>query len=134
MKEVIAIIRINKMNQTKRALAEAGIVSFHARKVTGRGKGQVDFAIMQGAQEGSEEAASQLGPGPKLIPKRMLSMVVPDALVGAVVETVIQSNRTGSPGDGKIFVCPVAEAHRIRTGESGDAVLDEAIATEGSAT
>ena len=64
MKEVIAIIRMNKMNETKRALADAGIVSFAARKVMGRGKGKVDYMLLKGAEEGIEEAISQLGPVP----------------------------------------------------------------------
>lgn len=125
MKEVIAIVRINKMNQTKRALAEAGISSLTARKVIGRGKGKVDYLLLKGAEEGYDEAIQQLGPGPKLIPKRMLTIVVPDGLVETTVDTIINVNKTGSPGDGKIFVCPVTEAFRVRTGESGDEVLDE---------
>ncbi len=77
MKEVLAVVRMNKMNATKQALADAGIASFTARKVVGRGKGKVDFLLLRGAQEGYEEAISQLAPGPKLIPKRMISVVVP---------------------------------------------------------
>ena len=78
MKEVLAVIRMNKMNQTKQALAEVGISAFHARPVFGRGKGNVDFRILKGAEAGHEEAISQLGPAIKLIPKRMLNVVVPD--------------------------------------------------------
>ena len=81
MKEVMAIIRMNKMNQTKQALADAGVASFTARKVMGRGKGKVDYLLMKGAEAGCEEAIVQLGPGPKLIPKRLLNVVVPDDLV-----------------------------------------------------
>ena len=125
MKEVIAFIRMNKMNATKHALAEAGIVSFAARKVMGRGKGKVDYMLLKGAQEGIEEAISQLGPGPKMIPKRMLIIVLPDELVPVAVETIISKNSTGSPGDGKIFVCPVTDAIRVRTGETGNAALDD---------
>ena len=129
MKEITAIVRMNMMNKTKRALGEAGIVSFTARKVMGRGKGKVDYLLLQGAQEGYEEAITQLGPGPKLIPKRMLTLVVPDTLVAPAIEAIIRVNQTQSPGDGKIFVSPVSDAIRVRTGESGQAVLDEA-ATE----
>ena len=53
-----------------------------------------------------------------------LGLRVPDKLVDRVVETIIGANRTGKPGDGKIFVLPVAQAIRVRTGEEGDAVLD----------
>ena len=65
MKEVLAVIRMNKMNETKQALVEAGIASFTARKVVGRGKGKVDYLLLKGAEEGHEEAISQLGPGPE---------------------------------------------------------------------
>ncbi len=129
MKEILAIIRMNKINATKRALAEVDLPSFTARKVVGRGKGQVDFLLLQGAEEGYEEAINQLG-GPKLIPKRMLTIVVPDNKVDLAVKTIIGVNKTGQKGDGKIFVCPVSEAIRVRTGEDGDSVLDE----EGSAS
>lgn len=127
MKEVMAIIRMNKMNQTKRALADAGIASFTAHKVVGRGKGKVDYLLMKGAEAGCEEAIVQLGPGPKLIPKRLLDVVVPDDLVSSVVRTIIEVNQTGNPGDGKVFVMPVLDAFRVRTGESADAALDEAL-------
>jgi nitrogen regulatory protein PII 2 len=130
MKELVAIIRMNKMNATKRALSEAGIWSFMACKVMGRGKGKVDYMLLKGAEEGYEEAISQLGPGPKLIPKRMLTCVLPDEMVAPAVRTIIETNQTGSPGDGKIFVMPCHDAVRVRTGESGDAVLDEAPAPQ----
>ena len=125
MKEVLAVIRMNKMNETKQALVEAGIASFTARKVMGRGKGKVDYLLLKGAEEGHEEAISQLGPGPKMVPKRMLIVVVPDKIVPRVVSTIIDVNKTGNPGDGKIFVMPVREAVRIRTGECDNAALDE---------
>lgn len=125
MKEVLAIIRMNKMNETKRALADAGISSLTARKVVGRGKGKVDFLLLQGAEKGYEEAINQLGPGPKLIPKRMLNIVVPDNKVDLVVKTIIKVNKTGSPGDGKIFVESLLDAIRVRTNERGDEAIAE---------
>lgn len=125
MKEVIAIIRINKMNETKRALADAGIYSLTARKVNGRGRGKINTLLLKGAESGYEEAINQLGSGPRLFPKRMLTIVVPDAKVPTVVKTVIEVNKTGSPGDGKIFVQPLLDAVRIRTAEKGDKALDE---------
>ncbi|HOA06436.1 MAG TPA: P-II family nitrogen regulator [Spirochaetota bacterium] len=126
MKEVMAIVRMNKINQTKRALSEAGISSMHAKDCLGRGKGLVDFNVLHGAEQGYEEAISQLGSTQRLIPKRMISVVVPNKLVKKVVETVISVNQTGKSGDGKIFVMPVMDSIRIRTGESGDETLDEA--------
>ena len=101
MKEVIAIIRMNKINETKRALSNAGISSMNARECLGRGKGIVDFKVLEGAEKGYEEAISQLGQSQRLVPKRMLSVIVPDKLVQKVVSTVNQS--TGKSGDGKIL-------------------------------
>jgi len=126
MKEVTAIIRMNRVNQTKRALAEAGISSIHARECLGRGKGLVDLDILKGAEQGYEEAISQRGNTQRLIPKRMISVIVPDKLVEKTVATIISVSRTGKAGDGKIFVLPVNESIRIRTGETGDETLDEA--------
>ena len=126
MKEVMAVVRMNRINQTKRALADAGISSMHAKDCLGRGKGLVDFNVLHGAEAGYEEAISQLGNSQRLIPKRMISVIVPDKLVKRVVDTIITVNQTGKSGDGKIFVLPVAESIRIRTGETGDATLDEA--------
>lgn len=125
MKEVVAIIRPNKMNATKRALTEAGIDSMNAKECLGRGKGLVDFTILKGAEKGYEEAIAQLGQSQRLIPKRKLSIVIPDKMVETVVSTLIEVNQTKKSGDGKIFVMPVSDAIRIRTGEDGDAVLDE---------
>lgn len=126
MKEVMAIIRMNMMNKTKKALTDAGISSMHARECLGRGKGLVDFKLLRGAEQGYEEAISQLGSSQRLIPKRMISMIVNDELVDKIVTAIIQTNRTGKSGDGKIFVMPVMESYRVRTGEKGNETLDEA--------
>lgn len=126
MKEVMAVIRMNKINATKKALVEAGISSMHARDCLGRGKGLVDIQLLKGAEQGYEEAISQLGNTQRLIPKRMISIVVPDDLTDQTVSVIIDINQTGKPGDGKIFVMPVADAIRVRTGEAGNDALDEA--------
>ena len=125
MKEVMVVIRMNKINETKKALAAAGISSMHAKECLGRGKGIVDFNALKGAELGYEEAISQLGQSQRLVPKRMISIVVPDKLVSRVVTTIITVNQTGKSGDGKIFVLPVLDAIRVRTGENGDSILDE---------
>ena len=125
MKEIMAIVRINMMNKTKAALAEAGISSVTARDALGRGKGLVDLNLLEGAEKGYEEAIAQLGQSQRLIPKRIFFVVVPDRLVHKTVQTIIAVNRTGKSGDGKIFVMPVMESVRVRTAESGDLVLDE---------
>ena len=126
MKEIMAIVRINMMNKTKTALAEAGISSITARDALGRGKGLVDLTLLEGAEKGYEEAVAQLGSSQRLIPKRLLLIVVPDNLVGTTVRTIIEVNRMGKSGDGKIFVMPVLDSVSVRTGEYGAAVLDEA--------
>lgn len=125
MKEVLAIVRMNMMNRTKRALSDAGISSMTAKDVLGRGKGLVDTSLLEGAEKGYEEAIAQLGQSQRLIPKRMLMMIVPDKLAETTVKTILQVNRTGKPGDGKIFIMPVQDSACVRTGESGDKVLDE---------
>lgn len=125
MKDVIAIIRMNMMNKTKRALTEAGITSMTAKDALGRGKGLVDFKILQGAEKGYEEAISQLGQSQRLIPKRVLVIALPDKLVPKAVKTIIKVNQTGKSGDGKIFVMPALDAVRVRTGESGESALDD---------
>ena len=125
MKEVMAIIRMNRINQTKKALAEAGIPSVHARECLGRGNGLVDLDILKGAEAGYEEAISLLGNSQRLIPKRMVSIVLPDKLVQRAVSSIIATNRTGKAGDGKVFVLPILDSVRIRTGETGDETLDE---------
>jgi len=125
MKEIMAIVRINMMNQTKRALAEAGISSITARDALGRGKGLVDMTLLEGAEKGYAEAIAQLGQSQRLVPKRIFFVVVPDRLVPKTVKTIIEVNRTGKSGDGKIFIMPVGDAVRVRTGETGDQILDE---------
>jgi nitrogen regulatory protein PII 2 len=125
MKEIMAIVRINMMNKTKKALADAGISSITARDALGRGKGLVDLTLLEGAEKGYEEAVAQLGQSQRLIPKRIFFVVVPDRLVKKTVKTIIAVNRTGKSGDGKVFVMPVKDAVRVRTAESGEQVLDE---------
>jgi nitrogen regulatory protein PII 2 len=125
MKEVMAIVRINMMNQTKKALADAGISSVTARDALGRGKGLVDMTLLKGAEQGYEEAISQLGQSQRLIPKRILFVVVKDNLVEKTVKTIIKVNQTGKSGDGKIFVMPISDSISVRTEESGDTTLDD---------
>lgn len=123
MKEVIAIVRMNMMNRTKAALTEAGIDAFFAHEAQGRGLGFVNRKLVEGAEEGFEEAAVLLGEKGKLYPKRMVTVVVDDEEVQTVIDTIMETNRTGKPGDGKIFVMPIADAVRVRTGEAGTASI-----------
>lgn len=124
MKEIIAVIRMKKMNETKQALIDVGIPSFTALgRVLGRGNGQVHFDILQGAEEGYPEAIEQLGGPPRLVAKRLVAIVVPDEMKETAIETIIKINQTGKPGDGKIFVTDITDSIRVRTGETGDAAL-----------
>ena len=123
MKEIMAVIRMNKMNQTKKALADAGIPAFVAREGYGRGKGLVNQAVLDGAAAGNEEAIALLGTKGRLYPKRIISIVVPDSQVKEAVEALMSVNKTGQAGDGKIFVMPVSDSIRVRTGEAGDAAI-----------
>ena len=119
MKEVLAIIRMDMMNKTKRALTGAGIDAFFAHEAHGRGVGFVNRRLIEGIELGYEEAAALLGEKGKLYPKRMVTVVVKDTEVAEVVEAIIAVNQTGKPGDGKIFVLPVADSVRVRTGDKG---------------
>jgi nitrogen regulatory protein PII 2 len=124
MKQITAIIRMNMMNATKQALIEAGFPAFTVRKVVGRGKGNVDHRVICGAEAGAPEAIARLkDDGPVLLPKRMMTLVVPDESVPKLIETIIKSNRTGNRDDGKIFVLPIEEAVRVRTGERAATAL-----------
>ncbi len=124
MKEIMAIVRINKMNETKDALTKAGITSFTVTgRVMGRGKGLVDHQVLKAADAGDEYARALLGSGPRLISKRMVLVIVPDDMVDQAVDALVKSNQTGKAGDGKIFVLPAQETYRVRTGEKGDSIL-----------
>mgnify|MGYP000675235321 CR=1 FL=1 len=123
MKEVMAVIRMNMISRTKEALLNEGFASVTCRKVLGRGRKKIDFSIIEGLIDGQEigspEVGEQISEGHRLIPKRMVTMMVNDDEVQRVVETIIDVNSTGNPGDGKIFIMPVLDAVRIRTGETG---------------
>ena len=67
-----------------------------------------------------------MGQSQRLIPKRIFFVVVPNRLVSKTVKAIMKVNHTGKSGDGKIFVMPVMDSIRVRTGESGDPILDDA--------
>ncbi len=122
MKEVMAIIRLNKVNKTKEALASAGFPAFTCRKVLGRGKKKVDFSMVEGVIEDGVIPATSLGEhlteGARLIPKRVFTLIVSDEDVEKVVDIIIETNTTGNPGDGKIFIIPIMESYQVRSGEA----------------
>jgi len=125
MKLIMAIIRINKMNETKRALSDAGLPSMTTTgKVFGRGKGLWDAKVLEGVKKDLPEALAHLNKEPRLRPQRVVTIVVSDENLKKAVETIIEANQTPEPGDGKIFVIPLHESVKIRTGETGDITLD----------
>lgn len=121
MKEVMAFIRQNKINQTKEALAEAGFPSFTCRKCLGRGRKSVDLSLVRSLIEDGEiplsQSAESLTESSRLIPKRFFTLIVDETQVQKVVKTIMDVNSTGNPGDGKIFVIPILESYRVRDGE-----------------
>ncbi len=122
MKEVMAIIRTNKVNATKEALGNAGFPSFMCRKCMGRGKKCLDPSLLQYVMEAGELPVSNVGEsfteGARLISKRFFTLIVEDEQVELAVKTIIDANQTGNPGDGRIFVLPVLETYKVRTGEN----------------
>ncbi len=121
MKEVMAIVRLNKVSATKQALAEAGFPSFTCRKVMGRGKKMMDPTVVAAILESGQLPVTTFGENItesyRLIPKRVFTLIVQNEDVSKIVDTLIDTNSTGNPGDGKIFVLPVMESYRVRNGE-----------------
>lgn len=122
MKEIIAIIRRQKLKATKDALASAGFTSLHFCDVEGRGR---ERGLRYSSHEKGEvsEPRRDSEVGMRYLPKKMLSLVAEDKDVSRVVHVIMKNNRTGSIGDGKVFVLPVENALRIRTGEAGKEAL-----------
>lgn len=127
MKEIMAIIRMNMINETKKVLGEAGYPSITCRKVYGRGKKKVNFELIEALIEEQPIAEpavlESISENHRLISKRLLTMVVEDDAVEKIVDLIIKTNKTGSMGDGKIFVFDIDDAIRVRTGEVGQAAL-----------
>lgn len=122
MKEITAIIRMNMIGKTKEALLKSSFPSFTCRKVVGRGKKKVNYtmidddAVSNKVIENKSEL-EEISEVHRLISKRMITMLVNDEDVQEVVDLIIDVNRTSNPGDGKIFICPVTDVVRVRTGE-----------------
>ena len=113
MKKIEAIIRPEKLDDVKNALEEAGFLGLNIVHVTGRG---VQKGIVHGGRGGETYTVDML-------PKLKIDVVVKDADAQKVVDTIIGTARTGNIGDGKIFILPVEDAIRVRTGERGDDVV-----------
>ncbi len=112
MKMVVAYIRHEAFEPIRQELLDAGFPSLSISEVKGSGR-------QKGITEHYRGAELTI----HLRPKLKVECVVDDGAVGLVTETILRHARTGSVGDGKIFLLPVEDAIRIRTGESGEAVL-----------
>lgn len=127
MKEIMAIIRMNMVNRTKEAIAKEGYPGITCRKVFGRGKKKLEDTLTEEILQGEVEVCHILGEtlseNHRLLPKRLITLMVKDADVSRIVETIIDVNQTGNFGDGKIFVLPLDEVIRIRTGELGEEAI-----------
>ena len=112
MKKVEAIIKPFKLDEVKEALHEVGITGITVTEAKGFGRQKGHTELYRGAEYVVD-----------FLPKVKIEAVMDDALVARAVEAIQQAAHTGKIGDGKIFVSPVEEAIRIRTGERGpDAV------------
>ena len=114
MERIEAIIRPERINIVKEALAEAGLVGLNVTQVTGRG---AQVGIQGGGPRGVGSYTVDM------LPKAKLELVVRDDQTQQAIDIIMANSRTGNVGDGKIFVSPVSNAIRIRTGEQGDQSL-----------
>ncbi len=109
MKLIKAIVRPNKVDEVKDALGKLNISGMTVTEVRGHGKQKGHTAIYRGKEYDVS-----------LLPKMEIEIVVPDDLVDEAVAAIIQAARTGEIGDGRVFVIPVEQSYRIRTGEPSD--------------
>ena len=109
MTEIMAVIQPTKLNTVKNKLIEVGFPGYTCRKAMGRGKKSVNRMLPDGTYIRTE-----------LVNKRVLSIMVRDDAVDKVVNAILDGAHTGNPGDGKIFISPVYESYKVRTGSSVD--------------
>jgi nitrogen regulatory protein P-II 1 len=109
MKKIEAIIKPFKLDDVREALSEVGVTGLTVTEVKGFGRQKGHTELYRGAEYVVD-----------FLPKVKIEAVVPDNLVDRCIETITNAARTGKIGDGKIFVYPVGEVLRIRTGERGE--------------
>lgn len=112
MKKVEAIIKPFKLDAVKKALVGLGVQGLTLMEVRGFGRQKGHTEHYRGAEYTID-----------FIPKLLIEVVVADNLVNEVIEVIAEAARTGQIGDGKIFVSPLDEVVRIRTGEKGSAAI-----------
>ncbi len=108
MKEIIAIIRPERLEKVKMALEEIGCHGMTVTEVKGRGR---QLGVTE-SYRGSDYRID-------LLPKTRLEIIVNDGELDEVIDTIVKTAQTGDIGDGKIFISPVEDVVRIRTGEKG---------------
>ena len=113
MNKIEAIIRPEKLDAVKNALAEQGFIGLNVVNVLGRG---VQKGVAYVGRAGEKMTVDML-------PKTKLEVVVSEADTEKVIDIILRVARTGNIGDGKIFVIPVSQVIRVRTGERGDKVV-----------
>jgi nitrogen regulatory protein PII len=106
MKLIKAIVRPNKIDEVKNALEKMQISGMTVTEVRGHGKQKGHTAIYRGQEYNVS-----------LLPKMEIEVVVPDSMLEEAIKAIIAAARTGEIGDGRVFVMPVEESYRIRTGE-----------------
>jgi nitrogen regulatory protein PII len=106
VKLIKTIVRPNKFEDVKEALTKLAVSGLTVTEVRGHGQQRGRTAIYRGQEYNIS-----------LLPKMELEVVVDDDVADDVVKAIINAARTGEIGDGRVFVCPVAEGYRIRTGE-----------------
>ena len=106
MKLIKCIIRPNKVDEVKDALAKLNIAGMTVTEVRGHGKQKGHTAIYRGKEYNVS-----------LLPKMSIETVVADDMVETVIQTIIKAARTGEIGDGRVFVTPISHSYKIRTGE-----------------
>jgi nitrogen regulatory protein PII len=112
MKLIIAVIKPFKLEEVREALTDAGVQGLMVSEVQGYGRQSGHTEIYRGAEYVVN-----------FVPKVRLELVVPDTTVAQAVTALAAAAKTGKIGDGKIFVLPVEQALRVRTGETGDDAL-----------
>jgi len=112
MKKVEAIIRPFRIDDVREALAEIGVKGMTLTEVKGYGRQKGHTELYRGSEYQID-----------FLPKIKIEVIVADRLVDKVVDTIVKAARTGQVGDGKIFILPVEDVIRVRTGESGEAAV-----------
>lgn len=119
MKEVMIIVRPNRYFKTKEALSDHRFFAMSTKEVLGRGKASVKFASAEEDGQTVEDDIHEHA----FVAKKMIEMIVPDDAVDSLIQIVLDVNKSGSEGDGKIFVLPVEDSIRVHTGETGEDAL-----------